>query len=350
MNRARLRVTITKRQLLNFFVLLLFIILAGGNTANPDIGNYKYGYRLMNTISEGSWFYYYLRNLFVGAGISFEYFRLFLYAMGFCVLSIANKKLTNGSTFTYIFYGISLLLIDSTQTYNFVGLCFLYLAVAYLISGVKRSRLLFVLLLVVASGFHIVFLFYIPFVFFYNRTDTKQLTKLYIWVMAIVLLVSTVVSLTGLASLMTRVFDFTGLSSYQGYLVSRTRYGHFYPMMTHLVCCLFTYVFYKKATNAEKQGGDMERICFLLCLYGIFAFPFFRFQLSFGRLTRNLALLPCISGIYFSTRGNILVRRNIVIVLLLLACFLGYFSTYSSYMEQIVVPFFHNNWILGLHQ
>ena len=350
MNRTRLRVTISRRQLLNFIVLLMFILLAGGNTVNPDIANYKYGYKLMNTISEGSWLYYYIRNFFVGAGISFEYFRLFLYAMGFCVLSIANKKLTNGSTLTYIFYGISLLLIDSTQTYNFVGLCFLYLAVACLITGVKTGRLLFVLFLVVASGFHIVFLFYIPFVFIYSRTDTKQLTKLYMWVMVIVLLVSTVVSLTGLASLMTRVLDFAGLNSYQGYFASRTRYGHYYPMMTHLVCCLFTYVFYKKTSNTESRSGDMERICFLLCLYGIFAFPFFRFQLSISRLTRNLALLPCISGIHFSSRENILARRNIVIVLLLLACFLGYFSTYSSYMEQIVVPFFHNNWILGLHQ
>ena len=121
-------------------------------------------------------------------------------------------------------------------------------------------------------------------------------------------------------------------------------------MMTHIVCCLFTYYYYKKTSNAENQSGDMERIFFLLCLYGIFAFPFFRFQLSISRLTRNLVLLPCLSGINYSSRDNYRRRRNAVILLLLLACFLGYFSTYSSYMEQIVVPFFHNNWILGLHQ
>ena len=117
-------------------------------------------------------------------------------------------------------------------------------------------------------------------------------------------------------------------------------------MMTHLVCCAFGYYYYRKAQNENLKNEKLYRAIFLLLLYGAFAFPFFRFQLTFGRLTRNMALFTFVSGVsYISETNGKNQKTNNLILLFALAIFLGYFIVYSSYMESIVHPFFEYNWV-----
>ena len=117
--------------------------------------------------------------------------------------------------------------------------------------------------------------------------------------------------------------------------------------MTHLVCCAVGYLFYKRAELEHLPNNNIYRVIFLLLLYGIFAFPFFRFQLTLGRLTRNLEILTFIAGLQYAQNTTSKNRkRNAYIIMFALALFLGYFIVYSSYMDTIVHPFFENNWIL----
>ena len=344
MQRRSLIVKVNRDAILCFLILLLITLLVGANSNNPDLHNYIYNYSRRTTVLEGSFAFSFVNNLFYRNGITFQIFRLFLYAFGYIVLGFALRKLIGNKPIIYIFYAIAFMMIDCTQTYNFVGMCLFMLGVSYLI--VDDSRWKFILCVVLASGFHVVFLFYLPFIFIYSRTDRKQLLKLYLIVLGIVIFISLFAGVSGLATVIQRLLSATGLDTYQSFIQTRTRYGHLYPMMTHLVCCLFGYYYYKKTPEESVESKNIYRIIFLLLLYGIFAFPFFHFQLTLGRLTRNLELLTFVAGIIYSHEVTNYNRKAInYFMLFALAIFLGYFIVYSSYMDTIVHPFFEYNWI-----
>ena len=344
MQNRRWVVKVNRQAIICFFLLLLLTLLVGANTNNPDLHNYIYNYSRKTTVVEGSFVFLFVNNLFYRNGITFQVFRLCLYAIGYIILGIAAKRLVGDKPILYIFYAIAFMMIDGTQTYNFMGMCLFLLGVSYLI--VDDSRWKYVLCVVLASGFHIVFLFYLPFIFIYRRTDRKQLLKLYLIVLGVVIFISTVAGVSVLATVIQRILSATGLDTYQSFIQSRTRYGHLYPMMTHLVCCVFGYYYYSKAQSEQLSNEKLYRVILLLLLYGIFAFPFFRFQLTLGRITRNLELLTFIAGInYISEVYSNNKKVNNYIVLFGLALFLGYFIVYSSYMDTIVRPFFEFNWI-----
>lgn len=339
---------VNKKDILPFVLLIVMIVLMGGNSQNPDIINYIKGYNTTGYVVEGSYLYTLLKNLFVRANISFEAFRLVLYIVGMFNIRYACKKMGAHTAITYICYGIALMMIDATQTYNFFGMSLLLVGVAHLITDESHNRIKYIIAILLASGFHIVFLFYIPFVFVYRRTDSKQLLKVYIFTTLIVFLLSTVASVSGLAEIIQRVLTVTGLNTYQSYLSARTRYGHYYPMLVHLISCAYSFYFYREAEKNESGCKELCRIILLLNLYGIFAFPLFRFQLTIARLTRNLEVLTFVSGIVFlKDQKSNNTRALLIIALLILAGIMGYFTVYSDYQDSIVQPFWKYNWILG---
>lgn len=347
-NSRQLTLRVNAKDILPFVLIIVLAVLMGGNSQNPDIKNYIYGYRTVGYVIDGSYLYTLLKDLFVRAGASFELYRLVLYIFGILNIHYACKKLGASSAITYICYGIALMMIDATQTYNFLGMSLLLVGVAHLITDSSYNRTKYVIAVLLASGFHMVFLFYIPFIFIYRRTDSKQLLKVYAFTTLIVFLLSTVVSVTGLSGMIQRILAVVGMDSYQSYLSARTRYGHYYPILVHLISCVYSYYFYKEAEKNNYECEEICRIILLLNLYGIFAFPLFRFQLTIARLTRNLEVLTFISGVVFTkekTSRNM--RVLLIVALIVLACIMGYFTVYSNFQESIVQPFWINNWIFG---
>ena len=348
--RKRISLKIRIDHIFPFVLLVLIIIFVGGNSVNPDIKNYMTSYSNTGVAGqiEGSPLYKILVQLFSHLGVSFELFRLLIYSVGYFILWKANERIGVNSTLTYICYAISLMMADSTQTYNYLGMVCLYAAVSHLVSDQNWNRIKYIIWIAIAIGFHVAFLFYFPFIFVYSRTDRKQLFKIYIAVLAIMTILSTVASVSGLSSIIQRILTLIGMNSYQVYLNSRTRYGHLYPMIRHLLCCGCSFGFYYYAEKYEMESKGLLRIFLLLNLYGIFAFPLFRFQLTIARLTRNLELITFASGILYMKERNSQNSKIIVAVLLfIIALILGYYTVYKNYYDTIVLPFWNNNWILG---
>ena len=347
-NKRSITLKVKTNGILPFVLLVVLIILMGGNSQNPDIINYIWGYAATGNVVDGSYLYTLLKDLFVRAGLSFEVFRLFLYTVGLFNIHYALKKMGANKPIIYLCYGIALMMIDATQTYNFFGMSLLLVGVAHLITDKSYNRTKYVIVILLASGFHMVFLFYLPFIFIYRKTDSKQLRNIYIFTTAIVFLLSTVASVSGLAGIIQRLLVAIGLSGYQSYFGARTRFGHYYPMLLHIISCVYSFYFFKKAEKSKLRCKEICRIILLLNLYGIFSFPLFRFQLTLARLTRNLEMLTFVSGVVFAKeQTNRTIRIILIIALVVLASIMGYFTVYSSYREAIVQPFWKYNWILG---
>ena len=133
MQNRRWVVKVNRQAIICFFLLLLLTLLVGANTNNPDLHNYIYNYSRRTTVVEGSFAFSFVNNLFYRNGITFQVFRLCLYAIGYIILGIAAKRLVGDKPILYIFYAIAFMMIDGTQTYNFMGMCLLLLGVSFLI-------------------------------------------------------------------------------------------------------------------------------------------------------------------------------------------------------------------------
>ena len=206
-------VKVNRQALLCILFLVVIILLVGANTNNPDLHNYIYNYSRRTTVVEGSFVFSFIKN-------PFEVFRLCLYAIGYIILGVSLKRLIGNRPIVYLFYAIALMMIDSTQTNNFMGMSLFFLGVSFLI--IDDSCWKYILCVVLASGFQIAFWFYIPFVFIYSQIARKELLKPYLIVIAFVIFVSAVADVSGLASIIQRVLTAIGLDTYQSFIQART--------------------------------------------------------------------------------------------------------------------------------
>lgn len=332
--------------------LVALIVLAGGNTQNPDLWNYERVYSTLSELNVEGFTYYFISNLFIKFGIQFPIFRLILYTVGLVVLHSINKKLTRKSSLFYVLYFVSLVMIDTTQTFNFLGMIFLILGIVELIIDDKNCNKNFLICMIIAVGFHFVFILYIPFAYFYKVSDKKLMMKIMGCFIFLAFIFSVVSDVTGLTILISKVLNqFDTITSLDVYLSSRTRFGHFLPIVMHLMLTLLSYYYYRITVLSQdeilREQVVIQKIALMLNLYGIMFFPLFRIQLTFARLTRNIVLITIFSGLDAKHKcKNRNTRIIIVISLIFFACLQGYYSVYSSYFENIVIPFFERNWIL----
>ncbi|MDY2594655.1 MAG: EpsG family protein [Oliverpabstia sp.] len=342
----------TLNDLFCLFFLVLLIVLSGGNTQNPDLWNYERAYSTVKELSVEGFIYYFLSNQFLKLGIQFPIFRLCLYAGGLIILHSINKKLTQKAPLFYVLYFASLVMIDTTQTFNFLGMIFLLLGIASLSLDKKNGTKKFLICTVVAVGFHFVFILYLPFAYFYRVSDRKLMMKIMGVFISIAFTFSIVSDVTGLTILISKVLNqFDRITTLDVYLSSRTRYGHFLPIGMHLMLTLLSYYYYRVSKfNQDEELGDnntIQRIALMLNLYGIMFFPLFRIQLTLARLTRNMVLVTIFAGLDLKNKSKVRNTRLILAIsLVIFACLQGYYSVYSSYFTDIVIPFFERNWIL----
>ena len=335
---------ITWDSFLSVFLIVCMSILAGANTSNPDLLNYINSYS-NPTMENGAYLNYAMIVVSNRIGLSFSSFRMIQYILGFFVLLNAIRRIANNTGFVLVYYCFVLLLMDSTQTLNFMGMCFFYLGLSFYFNNKKYPQLKFVLCILIASGFHTVFLFYsfMPFfIYFAKVRATKQLVML---VAGVITAFSILVSQSSLSFFVQFILENLNMEYYLGYLNSETRFGHLIPILLHLICTFICYQLYRRANLFSSQRNAVLWILCLVELYGFFSFPLFRFQSTLFRITRNLTLVPALAYCKYNEVSEHPAKRYKYWILLL-ALVLGVANTYYNYWDDIVIPFFTSNWVL----
>lgn len=321
----------------------------GGNSNNPDISNYIYSYSMtgFDRHSDGAFGYEVMKNFAQSLGISFRNFRLILYLLGLTNFYIFLKKLNVSNLMMILCYSLSLMMIDSTQTYNFIGMTFLLLAISYLITDNKFGKLNFFICLIGATSFHSVFILYLPLLFFYDRIIDNEKMKFYLFFFSFFIIISLLPIADFIGSSLSKLLPILQLSSYLSYLNSRTNFGHLYPISIHLLSTSFVYFLYRLSVVQGLKCQEMLRKILFIHVYAFVFFPLFKFQLTLGRLTRNIEILTFVSGLVYSLeKKNINTTFVVYGALIFLALLMGYNSVYSDYYYSIVKPFIESNWIL----
>lgn len=330
---------------ITFFLLVLFSILAGCNTLNPDIANYIRMFESPN-FAEGAYTDFVITIFAKSLGFSFAYFRLFQYVLGYCVLFNAIHRICTKRTFVLCNYFIILIMMDSTQTLNFLGMCFFFLALSFICQQRKYSVIKYYICIIIAGGFHLIFFFYSLFPIFLYFCKRKVGRELFLLCACIFACLSIFLNQSLLQHVFLSFLDFLDMEFYSDYLMSQTRFGHFIPISLHCMCLLLC--FYMSKKNIEKSVLPSSTIIWVMCMlsiYAVFSFPLFRFQSSLNRITRNICLLPfiCYTLCDFKSHSR---RVLLHIALVSLAFLHGFFYTYSNYWYSIVIPFFSSNWLI----
>ena len=331
----------------NILSLLLTIcmsILAGANTSNPDLLNYINSYN-NPTMGDGAYLNYAMIVVSNRIGLSFSSFRMIQYVLGFCVLHNAIRRIANNTRFVLVYYCFVLLLMDSTQTMNFMGMCFFYLGLSFYFKNKKYTQLKFFLCIFIASGFHTVFLFYSLLPFFISFAQVRATKELVMLCAGVITGFSLLVSQSTLSNFVQFILDNLNMEYYLGYLNSKTRFGHLIPILLHIICTFTCYLLYRRAVSLNLRNNAALWILCLVELYGFFSFPLFRFQSTLSRITRNLALVPALAYCTFTEAGKYSAKWY-KLWIMLLSLILGVMNTYYNYWNDIVIPFFKNNWFL----
>ncbi|MBQ6960128.1 MAG: EpsG family protein [Clostridia bacterium] len=340
-------------------IILIFLLLAG-NYENADTYNYEVEYN--ENLSEygivftGYWGYYLLTVLGKALSINYFHFRFIVYGIGLFILFMAFNRLNINQYASLLLYMLFPMIIDSTQTKNFVAMALITLAITFLISGKIRDKIVFLALIILAGGFHPICYVYFPLVV----CDSKKVQVRF--VLPIVLF----------ALVFANRFSISILSNYilahlDGFLASRASEffssrvgGQWVKFSATAVVVILVYSMRKAilssshSTSEEKRFSNIVMYC---ALFSLSFLPLYFLQSEFARLLR--VFFPAFHMLFImflGTRNKTSVRQGekafaavftpsellIITVYFLLIVYMFYWDIYI-YKDTVVMPFFTYN-------
>ena len=348
--------TITgKKRILDVVGIIIFIVLVvlmGGNSENPDMLNYINTYGRNSLSSEGAWLGARIINICNSFGIEFKYYRLILCILGLYILYVANKKLTDNNKWFYVLYFICPFIMDSTQLDNFLCMCFVMLGFSFIVNVAdKYATHKFIVSVIIASGFHIIGIMYIPVIFLMRIKRNQFSRKTIILFASIYTSITLFINVSSLANVLSIIINtIIPSSDYLKYFSSQMGNGKYLFYGMHALCCLFS--FYLRRITNEFDGFDEKTVkvidtVFWFNIYGLFFLPILRFEATLFRFNRNMLILDYIAAItMIKALPKKSSRKIFTIVFICMICLIYGYFTFNLYWDTVVGAFFESNWIL----
>ena len=342
-------------------VLFIWIyILLSGNYENADTYNYEVEYNENLTgfgfSVTGFWGYYFLNKLCQALSMSYYQSRFVAYVIGFLALIMAIDKMKINRYMTLVLYMLFPMLIDGTQTKNFIAMSLLTLAMTFLISGKKSDKIIFMVLIILAGGFHPIFYVYFPLVI----CDSKKVQTRF--VLPIVLF-SLIFANRGMSSLLA---DFI-LAHLDEFLAERaskffmSRVGGYWVKFLATGTIITLVYIMRRAVLLNPDSKDEEKrfsnIVMYCALFSLTFLPFYFWRSDFARLLRsffpvfhmlfimflNVKNIPPIKQGKKSYMLELATSKPMIIMMYLML--LGYMFYWDIYLfkDIVIIPLFTYN-------
>ena len=341
-----------------FLILVVVAIFLGGNSANPDYATYQYTY-LHGRVHKIEIIYTLLIDIGNYLGFSFQVFRLELYCIALLLLYIAVSRVEKKTTFFWVLYIVFPMMLDGTQTRNFLAMVIVLNAVAFLVDRNKGNIIKFCVLIAFATGFQALSLLFILLLLIPYVENSKILRRIIITVIVFSIILA--LNRSALSSVINSISLLYGDvdSRITKYGVIQTRYGFLLSWMIHMIIFgLSAYI--RKKIHAE-EGRDENRVkliefAYWLSIISFLYFPFYVLVSTFDRIYRTVLVFEyalwtaALQNSDVSIHGKKFVIRldYALISIAIIAFSIGLFTANinSLYHETIVQTFFHDNWIL----
>ena len=342
-----------------FALLAIVAIYLGGNTENPDYATYQYTYN-MGIENEIEFLYTAFVTIGKALGFSYQIFRLELYCLALLLLYFAVSRISKTTLVFWIYYCIFPMMLDGTQTRNFIAMTIVVNAIIYLINYSKENVVKFCILIILATGFQVLSVFYLILLLIPYVQNNKIIRNIIIGVITISVVIA--LNRSALNSLLSNIVSVLGDVDprVEKYGSIQTRYGFLYSWLYHLVIIGISALIRKQINNmsdVDPQIINLIDFGYWLSIVSIVYFPFYVLVATFDRIYRTILVFEYIvwvtalkgNQVRLIDKGSIVIRKEAMPVYSIIICFCGFLffmKIYSLYKETIVKPFFDDNWIL----
>ena len=338
---------IPKSKLLFIIELLVNIIIIGGYNGVGDLDNYMYKYQ-NGIITEGIFekLFDIVANFFKNAGVSFEMFHLILSIVAICIMGYVIYKLSNKPALALaLFTGYSTFEY-ALQLKSMCAAAILLLAIYYFYKNIYqkkcsiRIKLIYILLILLATGFHFMSLFFITFLFM-NSINIGKIKKIVIPLTIIITIFS-----QNIISMLSNYID--NLSFYVG--MNR-------GLLTTVAFCLWQIgslviirriMHFNKKQNVSDDISNFDKFVYDGSWILLLIMPFYSITFVINRL------LKVWSAFFYIQASNINLKRN-TLSLNLFSMFaysfgsfvLFYFILQNNSNYNVVLDIIQNNMFIG---
>lgn len=350
-------------------LLLIYLFMAGAGPFYPFIADYHryivhYDSAMNNSIFSTQQFgYHALMKLGNIAGLPFDIFRLIVMAVCLFMLYkwVIKRYKVNANYIIALYMGYGLIM-DSEQFRNWIALTVLLVGLHFLESDRAIDKGKFILILGIATSFHISFIFYMPLIFVNGKQRNYKIT-----IFAILsLLIALIIILNGnQIPYQQRIVQAIGDRRVENYLSSTTNFGWIIPAFLHATSIVLSFwsrkiiqnKHYYFSPNFEANDPlyeekkliqnelNIANMIFWINIAMTMLFPIYIINVQFYRLMRSLLLITyviCAKASYYIKRRTPNIFFNGV-VLFSVFLWLGIDLIHRISPNRLLLPFFFNN-------
>jgi hypothetical protein len=340
------------KRILVYSLIILLIILFGGNTLNPDYQSYIMNY-MWATGDTSVWNvkfsevgYTLLVNLFAKTGLSYNIFLFFIATIGIILINKTVKLYISNTNAFYIFYAFYPFLLDIVQIRNFIILSILVYSIRYLTENIKYGKSKFVILIFIASLFQMTALVYLPLVLIKNKKQ-RYLIRIMV-IFSIVFSLISIIDSSIITSLMNVTTDILPDKRVATWFERSTRFGFLYNWTLQFINLIIIRMIYfsssqrnkpqmsvgsqninineqysfnfkkklisKNSILQQKTQSTLLEVIYWINVYATIFLPFYIMASVFDRLMRNLMLINYIAIIYWGEKSISSKKQKTIII------------------------------------
>ena len=221
------------------------------------------------------------------------------------------------------------------------GLCVLLMAFGFLLRNTKKGKLSFVILCLVAAGFHTLFYFFL-LLSIIPHTNPRRLIKPMVF---LVIVLTILMRISGsAASYLQFFFDAFDNEHINLYTTSIVHFGFYLAIIPHMISLYITYKA-RKYNDSIGLSNSKTDMLYYTSLFSLMFIPFYAVSLTFMRLisTFSMAVIAGTSSVMDYTRESR--SKYLMLSLLVILFFLSQkfllSSAESNFWKDSVVPFFN---------
>lgn len=339
--------------------IVFLCIFMGATPGSPDYPSYRFMYEGVITSREP--LFQYLIDLCKFLNIPYEVFRLLcifisLLLVNQTVNKVLPKKYIKFYYIIYFLLPISIFM-DSGLLRNFMATSIFIYSFPLLLDNSKKSKIKYIVLILIASMFQVIAIAYLPFVF-YNKVENNKFLlfsfKMLLIISAIFVLIKPLFNLIIRKYLISwAIMYFPGLVRYT---MAQGRYGVYFMFELQLLIAYFAYIVYKKLDINKFTNGKIKiiKLIYYFTLYLLLFSPLLAVEYTFIRIFRNSLPFIIILFVLLLSSKLIQKRKKIKLALLFMFIYFQYFildfrvDIFNLSMGEglMLKEFFTENWIL----
>lgn len=321
---------------------ILFTVAIAFNRGGPDVEAYQAMYTINGQLNDFSIkpevTYQYLSHLFYQMGFSFDDLTMVTSILAMFILGWTIWRTTPFVALImgliFIFPGLDFII----QKRNFLGVCFLLLGFSYLIQDVKYFRIKYLLCVIIATGFHSLFILY-SLVIFIPKVWIKIFESNRVFFISSLLCIAPLIP--NIANL------FMSSSKFELYFNNSELILSFYKVLFFIIMQLLFVLLCVRIIDLYIID---KRLIFwgkVFCYFSLIVLPFYFYGSTFVRLYKNLVPIFYII-IFYSGHGlldvvSLKLNRNyfLILIFILAQAFVAY--GLGAGWEAVAKPLFEQN-------